>query len=59
MGSTRREFVKLAAAAAAAPGLQRLCAQTRTESGGSIPNLGRNHLKATKYLEQVRQSATK
>ena len=39
MGSTRREFVKLAAAAAAAPGLQRLGAQTRTESGGSFPNL--------------------
>jgi Bacterial alpha-L-rhamnosidase 6 hairpin glycosidase domain len=41
MGSTRREFVKLAAAvAAAAPGLKRLSAQTRTESGGSLPNLG-------------------
>jgi hypothetical protein len=40
MGSTRREFVKLAAAAAAAPGLQRLGAQTKTESGGSLPNLG-------------------
>ena len=40
MGSTRREFVKLAAAVAAAPALQRLGAQTRTESGGSLPNLG-------------------
>ena len=40
MGSTRREFVKLAAAVTVAPALQRLGAQTRTESGGSLPNLG-------------------
>ena len=40
MGPNRREFVKLVVAAAAAPGSQRLGAQTRAESGGSIPNLG-------------------